>query len=132
MDSIRAKNVEIYRALGDYLTQLREEYEKDPASLDHALPPLHFDTRWPATFVWNHLLRTLVVKEKSFQFKQNDAPDFCHAVLGAACGSIATLDKKWKRRVEDLPTPNCLAKVYYRPQVDQLVDALEALVASRQ
>ena len=49
------------------------------------------------------------------------------AAYGAE-GSLATLDKQWKRRVEELPRPNDLARIFYRPQVDELVDALEALV----
>ena len=48
--------------------------------------------------------------------------------MATAYGSIATLDKHWKRRIENLPKPNRLAKVYYRPEVDQLVDVLESLV----
>jgi hypothetical protein len=56
--------------------------------------------------------------------------DFCHAVVAAAYGSLITLDRKWKNRVEDLPIPNRLAKVYYRPELGQLVSMLESLVTS--
>ena len=84
----------------------------------------------PATFVSTHLQRMLVTESKAFQFKDGDGPDFCHAVLGAAYGSIATLDKQWKRRIENLPKPNHLAKMYYRPELDQLVAVLELLGTS--
>lgn len=64
------------------------------------------------------------------RIEDNDALDFCHAALAAAYGSLVALDRQWKRRVEDLPKPNGLAKVYYRPELDQLVDMLESLVTS--
>jgi len=44
---------------------------------------------------------------------------------------MITLDKQWKRLVENLPSHNRLAKVYYRPQVDELVNLLEELTSSR-
>lgn len=112
------------------MKQAQVEYEKDAISLDRELPPIPFDTRRPATFVLIHLLRTLVVEAKAFQFKDNDGLDFCHAVLAASYGSVATLDTQWKRRVENLPKPNRLARIFYRPEVDELVDLMDALVAS--
>lgn len=111
------------------LASVREDFDKDPASLDRRLPPLAFDPRRPATFVFVHLLRMLVTEWKAYHFKKNDALDFCHAVLAAASAGVATLDKQWKRRVENLPKPNQLARVFYRPEVDQLVELLETAVA---
>ena len=130
-DSIRDNTRRIEGLLRDQLIRFRDDYEKDCTSLDRQLPPVPFDSRKPATFVATHLLRKLVIESKAFQFKDGDGPDFCHAVLAAAYGSIVTLDKQWKRRVENLPTPNRLAKVYYRPEVDQLVDMVESLVTSK-
>lgn len=130
-DSIRQHALRVAQALRDRLKQLRANYENDPASLDRQLPPVPFDERWPGTFVCFHLQRMLVVKEKVFRFEDNDAFDFCHAVLATAFGSLVTLDKRWKGRVESLPRPNRLAKVYYRPELDQLVGGLESLVTSR-
>jgi len=83
-DAIRNDARHIDQALRDRVTQTRIEYEKDPISLDHELPPIPFDTRRPATFVLIHLLRMLVVEAKAFQFKDNDGLDFCHAVLAAS------------------------------------------------
>lgn len=114
--------------LKEWISQRRVEYEKDPAFLDRMWPPVYFDVSRPATFVMNHLLRMLIVEAKAYQFKDHDARDFCHAVLAASYGSIATLDKQWKRRVENLPKPNHLAKMYYSEEIDQLVDMLEMLV----
>jgi len=122
----------IDQALRDRLEETRVEYEKDRTSLDRELPLIPFDTRWPATFVLIHLLRTLVVEAKAFQFRDHDGLDFCHSVLAVSYGSLATLDKQRKRRVEYLAKPNYLAKTFYRPEVDELVDLLETLVASTQ
>ncbi|MBI3697339.1 MAG: hypothetical protein HY238_21190 [Acidobacteria bacterium] len=109
---------------------LRAEYDKDLTCLDRALPSIPYDERRPATFVLLHLLRTLVLEAKGFRYMPHDALDFCHAVLASAYGSLAALDKHWKRRVENLPRPSRLAKVYYRPQANELVDTLEALVTT--
>ena len=57
-----------------------------------------------------------------------DGIDFCQAVIGAAFSSVATLDKKWKRRVEMMPKPNKLARIYYSPELDRLVDDIESAV----
>jgi hypothetical protein len=51
--------------------------------------------------------------------------DFCHAVMASAFSSVATLDKNWKRRVEDLPKPNGLPRVYYGPELGQMVSDVE-------
>ncbi len=128
-DAIRQNARDIDQALRERLEQLRAEYESNPTSLDQILPPLAFDERRPATFVWVHLQRMLVLEAKAFQFKDNDGLDFCHAVLAAAYGSLATLDRHWKRRVEQLPKPNNVARMYYRPEVDDLVAVLESLVS---
>ncbi len=120
----------MYDELCKLVTHGRAAYESDRASLDRFWPPVFYDDLKPATFVLHHLLRLLIVEAKSFQLEEGDGLDFCHAVMAASYGSIATLDKGWKRRVENLPKPNRLAKVYYRPEVDQLVDTLEELVAS--
>jgi len=131
-DNIRRDARETDQTLQDKLKQLRADYDKDPAALDGLLPPLPFNEQQRATFVLVHLLRTLVLEAKAFQFKENDALDFCHAVLAVAYGSLATLDKQWKRRVESLPKPNHLARVYYRPELDELVDLLDSVTGSRQ
>ncbi len=130
-DNIERDKVRVAQGFRERLEQLRADYENDRAILDRQVPPIPFDERWPAMFVCFHLQRLLVKEWKAFQFEANDALDFCHAVLAAAYGSLITLDRQWKRRVEMLPTPNRLARVYYRPELDQLVALLESLVASR-
>ena len=130
-DDIRSQATEIDHKFVSLLKQLRDDYDRNPLALDREAPFIPLDHQRPATFVLNHLLRMLVREAKAFHSKKNDGLDFCHAVLASAYGSMITLDKQWKRRVDNLPRHNHLAKVYYRPQVDELVDLLETLVASR-
>lgn len=127
---IRAWAHEFDDILRSELRKLRLDYDRDPRSLDRSLPPLPFTPGQPATFVWTHLLRTLVLDAKAYQFKRNDGLDFCHAVVAAAYASIATLDKHWKRRVDNLPKPNRVARVFSRPEIDEFVQLFEAAVAS--
>ena len=121
------------RLLDDSLSRLvcraRGRYEENLDSLDMEFPPIPYDPRRPAAFALVHLFRNLVIDAKAYQFKKGDGADLCHAVLGAAYGSLTTLDKQWKRRIEDLPKPNELARIFYNPEVDELVDTLEVLVA---
>jgi hypothetical protein len=98
--------VKIDRMFCSLLRQLREDYDKNPSALNREAPSLLFDHRRPATFVLAQLLRMLVLEAKAFQYKKNDGLDFCHAVLASAYGSMITLDKQWKRRVENLPWQN--------------------------
>jgi hypothetical protein len=53
-----------------------------------------------------------VSEAKQFTLKKGDGRDLCHALLGSAYGSLAALDKHWKRLVEALPKPNGLARIY--------------------
>jgi len=130
-DDIRCHAVKIDGLFFSRLKQLRENFDKNPSALDREAPSLPFDHRRPATFILTQLLRKLVIEAKAFQYKNNDGLDFCHAVLASAYGSMITLDRQWKRRVENLPWQNPHPKVYYRPQVDELVDLLEGLATSR-
>jgi hypothetical protein len=126
-DSVQQMSRKIDEQARKLLNQSRAAYETDPAALDSLLPPVPFDERRTATFVCSHLRRLLVAEAKAFQFKKHDGLDFCHAVLAAAYASLAALDKQWKRRVERLPGAGRLAKTYYEPELDQLVDMLESL-----
>jgi hypothetical protein len=122
--------IENAAALDDAIIQvvdkLRVEYETDPTVLNIRLPPIAFNPKQPATFAWNHLVRGLVINAKGHPPKKGDGRDLCHAVMGAAYGSFAALDKQWKKRVAALPEPNGLAKIYYSPELDQLVADLES------
>lgn len=102
-DDIRRDAGAVDRMFCSLLKQLRDDYDKNPSALDREAPSPHLDHQRPATFVLTQLLRMLVLEAKAFQYKKNDGLDFCHAVLASAYGSMITLDKQWKRRVENLP-----------------------------
>jgi len=40
--------------------------------------------------------------------------------------SVTPLDKQWKRRVENLPKPNRVPRIYYEPELGAMVDDIEA------
>lgn len=61
--------------------------------------------------------------------KKGDWMDFCHAVVACAFASFATLDKHWKRRVEGLPKPNRIARVYSAAELDAMVTEMESWVS---
>lgn len=126
-DTVRSDGEKLDAALRNRLEHLRAEYDRDSTSLDRLLPSCQFDARFPATFVLVHLQRLLVHEAKGYKFMPHDGRDFCHAVMGAAYGSVITLDRHWKRRVQSLPSANDLARAYYVPELDQLVDFLESL-----
>jgi hypothetical protein len=84
-----------------------------------------FNPARPATFVCGNLAKALIVESKSHSVKKGDGMDFCHAVMGSAFASFATLDGNWKRRVEALPKPNRLARIYDASQLDQMVTDIE-------
>ena len=52
--------------------------------------------------------------------------DLGHAVLASAFANFATLDKQWKRRVENIPKPNRNPRVYYEPELENMVTDLES------
>lgn len=128
-DLVRADLSCMDESLSQRIDDARRRYVENTASLDGEFPPASYDPQRPAAFALPHLLRTLVIDAKAFQFKRGDGADLCHAVLGAAYGSLATLDKQWKHRVEQLPRPNELARILSPPEVDEFVEILEALVA---
>ena len=125
--TIRADAEKIDNELRALLQKRRADYEKDPASLDAALPPCQFDDRFPATFVLVHLQRILITEAKGYQFKSHDGLDLCHTAVASAYGSVIALDKQWKRRVQALPTPNQVAQTYYRNELDELLVTMETL-----
>ena len=110
--------------------QLRLETADDPSSLDRKYPAAPLKRDQPATYVLTNIMRALATN-KGDTLKSHDGFDLCHAVMGVAYGTIATLDKQWKKRVtEAMPSMSGLARLYYRPEVDRLVADLARLVAS--
>jgi hypothetical protein len=103
----------------------RAKAKEDPGWLDQHFPSLQFDTCPPVTFVHTHLLRNLI-SDRGDQLKEGDGADFCHAVIGSAFANFATLDKHWKRRVENLPKPNHLARIYYEREICGMITDIES------
>jgi hypothetical protein len=128
-DKIRPKADQIDAALRERLATLWTNYERDPTSLDKALPPCEFNELSPATFALTHLQRLLIHEWKQYHFRKHDGLDLCHAALAAAYGSLITLDKHWKRRVLALPNAEKLARTYYRNEIDDLIAMMDALAS---
>ncbi len=129
-DDLRQESEALSQSVRALVARLRAAYDRDRSSLDGRLPPIAFAPERRTEFVMTHLLRGLVVEAKARQFQKNDALDLCHAVMAAAFAGIAALDKAWKRRVSMLPRPCTVARVFYRPEADQLVTLLEQLVTA--
>lgn len=103
--------------------------KRDPLLLDKKFPWIPFNPARPACFAYFNLLRIMAVDASSL--KRGDGMDFCHAVMATAFASFATLDKHWKRRVDSLPKPNQLARVYGPSELDQLVTDMESWPKNR-
>lgn len=127
-DSIAGGKKELDAALINRIRHHRTEHEADPTWLDRNFPVIAFHPRIADTFTYINLVRLLVLESKSFAMTPGDGIDFCQVVIGSAFASFATLDKKWKRRIETLPRPNRLAHIYYHPELDSLVDDVERAV----
>jgi hypothetical protein len=67
-----------------------------------------------------------LITDRGVQFRAGDAMDLGHAVVASAYANFATLDKQWKRRVENLPKPNRNPRVYYEPELEDMVTDLES------
>ena len=107
----------------------RAKYEADPQYLDSAFRAIPAYGYPPATFAYNHLIRTLILEIKGHHLKRNDGIDFCQAVIASAFTSFATLDKPWKRRIESLPKPNKLARIYYAQELDGMVADIDSALS---
>lgn len=122
-ESIRIGSTESDRILGDAIRRQAGKCKQDEDWLNKRFPLIPFNPSLRASFVFQNLLRILVLEASTF--KKGDALDFCHAVMAAAFASFATLDTHWKRRVESLPQPNQLARIYSAPELDQMVTDME-------
>lgn len=119
------------RAMGENVAKLRLRFKKEPSWLDKDLPAIPFSQSTAAKFTFVNLMRDLIT-DRGFQFKAGDAMDFGHAVVASAFANFATLDKHWKRRVENLPKPNGNSRIYYEPELEEMVTDVEnALIQLR-
>ena len=128
-DSIREGLVEFDETLIKRIEAHRAKYDADPLWLDTKFPAVPYSASHRATFTYLNLVRTLILELKGYRIKAGDGIDFCQAVVASSYSCAATLDKHWKRRVESLPKPNGLARIYYSQELDQMVDDIELTLA---
>lgn len=127
-DSILAGKRKLDEVLRERIMEHRRKHDNDPKWIEKAFPNLPFDARFPVSFSYAHLMRVLIAEAKSHQIVKNDGIDFGQAVIAPSITKLATLDKHWKRRVEKLPRPNQLARIYCAGEMDELVDDFERQV----
>jgi hypothetical protein len=127
-DSIKRGRQELDQTLIERIKEHSASDEADPSWLDVHFPALPFNPAYPATFAYVNMVRILILESRSYAMMPGDGIDFCQAVIGSAFSSVATLDKKWKRRVEMMSKPNKLARIYYSPELNDMVDDIEAAV----
>jgi hypothetical protein len=122
---LRAKCAEFDKTVKESVGRLRARLKREPGWLDKALPQRQFHPSQAATFACESLIRELA-SDSGYQVRKGDGIDFCHAGMASAFATFATLDKQWKRRVENFPKPNKMARIYYRPQLGAMMDDIEA------
>lgn len=128
-ESIYESSASFDELLKNKMSAVRALSKRDPLLLDKKFPRIPFNSARPACFVYFNLLRIMTVDASSL--KNGDGMDFCHTVMATAFASFATLDKQWKRRVESLPKPNQLARIYGPSELDQLVTDMELSLVHR-
>ncbi len=116
------------RVLNEGIERLREKAKRQPYWLDRVMPAFPFNPSRPVRFAYINLFRELIL-DRGYQTKKGDGIDFGHAVMASAISSFATLDKQWKRRVESLPKPNRVPRIYYEPELPQMIEDIEKQVA---
>jgi hypothetical protein len=117
-------NSKKFDALMKTVREYHDRYEQNSGRLD--LRFRVFNPLQRASFTCANLMRTLIEESKAHPAKTGDGMDFCHAVVGSAFAHFAALDKPWKRRVESLPKPNAVARIYSEPELDQMVTDIES------
>jgi hypothetical protein len=111
----------LFRKVKEY----RSRQKRDPSWVERSFPEFaRFRSDKPAMFAYENIIRSFVV-DRGTQPKKGDGLDLSHAVLGSAFASFAALDGQWKKRVESLPKPNGLARIYCEPELDQMVSDIE-------
>lgn len=135
LDRLRPQRESIYKTSADFDRLLKNQMtrvwalsKRDPRFLDKKFPWVPFNPDRPACFVYFNLLRIMAIEANSL--KSGDGMDFCHTVIACPFASFAALDTQWKRRVEGLPRPNRLARLYGPLELDQLVADMEACLTN--
>ena len=108
----------------DFIDEIKDRHQKDPAYLDKAFPQTTFSRERPTQFVFHGLVRHLA-NERGWTFTPNDGPDLFHATVPTAYADIVLLDKHWTRRVRDLRLPPTQVRAYYEKDFEAFLDVLE-------
>jgi hypothetical protein len=119
------KRVEMDGVLTEGIRMCRIKAKANQRWLDFAMPRRAFDDHKRATFVHDNLIRNFIA-DRGDQLKRGDGIDFYHAVMASAYANFAALDKHWKRRIENLPKPNRLARIYYEPEIAVMIADIES------
>lgn len=125
-DHVRRQAIEIDAMFRDLLGKLVLQGREGTLPKELAALP-DYSAEHPAQFVFLQLQRVIWNEARAYHLKANDGIDFCHAIVASSYGSIITLDKHWKRRVGEIPHPHCLARTFYRAELDELVEEFEGL-----
>ena len=107
---------------------LRDKDKRKPGWLDQALPQPTFHQGKATAFAYGSLLRDLI-QNRALQIRKGDGLDFTHAVIATAFATFATLDSQWKVRVESLPKPNKIPRIYGDSQLEAMIRDIEAAQA---
>jgi hypothetical protein len=119
-------------ALRKLVLESRKQYDADPNWLNTKYPIRPFDQRFRGAFVAGRLLRRLIEEAKARALKKGDAMDLSQAVIAAGFSSGGTLDKKWKRRVDQITGPHQLSPVHTSNQLAEFVAETERAVETLQ
>lgn len=126
-ESISKSSASFDELLKNKMSAVRALSKRDPLLLDKKFPWIQFDSTRPACFAYFNLLRIMAVESNSLT--KGDGMDFCHAVIGCAFANFTTLDTTWKRRLDNLPKPNWLARRYVHAELDQMITDIELAIA---
>jgi len=126
-DSIHASLREMDSRFINQINACRLAQSRDRNWLNHHYPTVNFNPTMPATFTYVNVIRALV-EDKGYNLKKGDGADLCHAVMGAAFGSVMTLDNHWTRRIQGLPQPNQVAIAYSPPELEAFVERIEMAI----
>lgn len=124
-DRIREYRSALDEAFFQKVKEYRSNQKLDGLWIEGSFPEfVSFRRDKPAMFAYENIIRAFVM-DRGTQPKKGDGLDLSHAVLGSAFANFAALDGQWKKRIESLPTPNGLARVYSEPELDQMVSDIE-------
>ena len=130
MASSRSDFVDISReydqTMKNHLVKLRARFKKQPAWLDKGLPAIPFSPAIPARFAFVHLMRDLII-DSGIQFRAGDAMDIgTRCTLQVPLRILQLSISSGKDGLKTYPKPNRNPRVYYEPELENMVTDLES------